>query len=151
MTIVHLHGHKFRVLLRERQQQNFEPNTGDLVNRLKKVFTFTSASPPQDYAGANIAIPSNPLVRDTLTIYKFGLVVLHVEANNPGAWFIHCHNDFHASTGMAAMVIEDPVGWKTKVDGLNYTVGAYEGDSYRKCVNGGTSWDSVESTDVYRR
>ena len=87
-------------------------------------------------------------MRDTVTIYKYGLTIIHVEANNPGAWFLHCHNDFHALTGMAAMVIEKPDEVKRIIDGLDYSAGAYEGDSYRKMVNDG-DWESNGPNDVY--
>ena len=86
----------------------------------------------KDYNNNDISLPSNPLIRDTLTIYKFGLVILHVEADNPGAWFLHCHNDFHAATGMSSMVIEKPDAAKTFLNGLT-------GDQladYRRLVNG---------------
>jgi iron transport multicopper oxidase len=41
---------------------------------------------------------SNPSRRDTITIPPTGNVVLRWRADNPGAWFFHCHIDWHLSS-----------------------------------------------------
>jgi hypothetical protein len=35
-------------------------------------------------------------------------MILAFRTDNPGMWAFHCHNDFHASTGMMKQVIEAP-------------------------------------------
>jgi hypothetical protein len=134
---VHLHGHKFRVLYRERQQTASQTGSVVLTDRLKKIFTFDTSSTNtlQSYDGTNINVSPtrNPLMRDTVTLYKYGLVVLQIEADNPGAWFLHCHNDFHAHTGMASMVIERPDALKSWLQNLPQN----DVDTYRKLINGG--------------
>ena len=50
----------------------------------------------------------NPSRRDTITIPPTGNVVLRWRADNPGAWFFHCHIDWHLSSGLAAVFIEAP-------------------------------------------
>jgi len=50
----------------------------------------------------------NPSRRDTITIPPTGNVVLRWRADNPGAWFFHCHIDWHLSSGLAAVFIEGP-------------------------------------------
>ncbi|CAI6335372.1 unnamed protein product [Periconia digitata] len=135
---IHLHGHKFRVLYRERQQTTSEvANSITLPDRLKKIFTFdmTSANPLRSLDNTAVTLKQNPLQRDTITLYKFGLVVLQIEADNPGAWFLHCHNDFHAHTGMASMVIEKPDAMKARLEEIHRLNGR-EVDDYRKLVNG---------------
>lgn len=76
-------------------------------------------------------------MRDTVTLYKNGLVVLLIEADNPGAWFLHCHNDFHAHTGMATMVLEKPA--KFRSDFASLTAG--EQATFAKVMSG--SFDSA--------
>lgn len=49
-----------------------------------------------------------PAKRDTVVIPPAGYLVLRYRANNPGAWFFHCHIDFHVAGGMAAVIIEAP-------------------------------------------
>ncbi|WVO16504.1 hypothetical protein L204_104181 [Cryptococcus depauperatus] len=47
-------------------------------------------------------------MRDTVTIPGTGKVVLRWRADHPGAWFFHCHVDWHLSLGLAAVSIEAP-------------------------------------------
>ena len=56
--------------------------------------------------------------RESATLYKNGLLVLLVETDNLEACFMHCHNDFHALTGMASMVLEKPDKTKTALGNL---------------------------------
>ncbi|KAF1953672.1 laccase-2 precursor [Byssothecium circinans] len=50
----------------------------------------------------------NPVKRDTVVIPPYGYLVLRYQAQNPGAWYFHCHIDFHVVGGMAAVIIEAP-------------------------------------------
>ncbi|RCV39275.1 hypothetical protein SETIT_8G210300v2 [Setaria italica] len=50
----------------------------------------------------------DPPVRNTVLVPRLGWVAVRFVANNPGAWFVHCHFSFHLSMGMAAVfVVED--------------------------------------------
>jgi iron transport multicopper oxidase len=62
----------------------------------------TSINPPLEEG------KSNPSRRDTITIPPTGNVVLRWRADNPGAWFFHCHIDWHLSSGLAAVFVEAP-------------------------------------------
>jgi FtsP/CotA-like multicopper oxidase with cupredoxin domain len=40
------------------------------------------------------------LRKDTVLIPPMGAASLQLEAVNPGAWMVHCHNTYHAEAGM---------------------------------------------------
>lgn len=82
----HLHGHEFQVI--------------------EKSFDVTSDDPVIN--PATVDVQDNPARRDTITIPPGGKVVLRWRADNPGAWFFHCHIDWHLSSGLAAVFIEAP-------------------------------------------
>ena len=77
---IHLHGHKFHVV----DQGVFEkkPTPGAVKNGL---------------------IPNvnhkNPPYKDTVSLPFPGYVRLRFRANNPGFWLMHCHFEWHLSTG----------------------------------------------------
>jgi hypothetical protein len=52
---------------------------------------------------------SNPSRRDTITIPPTGNVVLRWRADNPGAWFFHCHIDWHLSSKSARAMSDERV------------------------------------------
>ncbi|KAL7418969.1 ferroxidase fet3 [Cryptotrichosporon argae] len=82
----HLHGHEFQVI-----EKSFDVTSNDSV-----------INPP------TVEGQANPMRRDTITIPPTGKVVLRWRADNPGAWFFHCHIDWHLSSGLAAVMIEAP-------------------------------------------
>ncbi|ORX38813.1 Cupredoxin [Kockovaella imperatae] len=82
----HLHGHEFQVV-----HKSFDVTSND-----------TTINPPFDENQAN------PSRRDTITIPPTGSVTLRWTADNPGAWFFHCHIDWHLSSGLAVVMIEAP-------------------------------------------
>lgn len=45
-----------------------------------------------------------PVVKDTVAIPCAGFVRLRFRACNPGYWFIHCHFEFHAHSGLRAVI-----------------------------------------------
>lgn len=79
----HLHGHQFQIV--------------------QKVMDATNPG-PAFVEGAN----PNPARRDTVTIPAGGFVRLRFVIDNPGAWFFHCHIDWHLSAGLAAVIISAP-------------------------------------------
>jgi hypothetical protein len=52
--------------------------------------------------------PEYPMRRDTIVAEKNLFMVLAFVADNPGVWALHCHNDFHARTGMMRQVVSAP-------------------------------------------
>lgn len=82
----HLHGHTFQVVYK-----SFDVTSNDTeIN-------------PQFVDGQE-----NPARRDTITIPPGGMVSLRFRADNPGAWFFHCHIDWHLSSGLAVVFVEAP-------------------------------------------
>lgn len=53
-------------------------------------------------------MPAYPMRRDTLFITTRTYAIIAFTADNPGAWFFHCHNDFHAMSGMAGVFVTGP-------------------------------------------
>jgi len=81
---IHMHGHDFWVLaMGNSGDGNFDPNRDPLNTK-------------------------NPILRDTVTANPTSYVVLRFVANNPGAWFFHCHIDWHLMAGFAAVLVESP-------------------------------------------
>lgn len=54
---------------------------------------------PLHLHGHTFALP-NGLRKDTLLMAPMESVALDFDADNPGDWLIHCHNIYHAETGM---------------------------------------------------
>lgn len=50
----------------------------------------------------------NPPRKNTVLVPNLGWAAIRFVADNPGAWFIHCHFEFHLAMGMAAVfIVED--------------------------------------------
>ncbi|KAK5654600.1 hypothetical protein OQA88_7230 [Cercophora sp. LCS_1] len=77
---IHLHGHDVAILA-----QGYGPFTSDVVPQLE-----------------------NPARRDVVNAPLNGFVWIAFEVNNPGAWLIHCHIAWHASSGLGIQFIEQP-------------------------------------------
>ncbi|OLY84888.1 Iron transport multicopper oxidase fio1 [Smittium mucronatum] len=81
----HLHGHKFQILT---------AGPGSFI----------------DSNGVNITSPDwNPVRRDVVLVPGTGHAVIQFLADNPGAWPIHCHNNWHMMFGMFAVIVEAPL------------------------------------------
>ncbi|GJJ70067.1 iron transport multicopper oxidase [Entomortierella parvispora] len=50
----------------------------------------------------------NPLRRDTATIPRHGFAVIRFKADNPGVWSLHCHIEWHVTTGLVMQFVELP-------------------------------------------
>ncbi|KAH7330846.1 hypothetical protein KP509_20G005200 [Ceratopteris richardii] len=48
----------------------------------------------------------NPPLRNTVPLYPYGWTALRFVANNPGAWFFHCHVEAHLHMGMGIVFAE---------------------------------------------
>ena len=55
-----------------------------------------------------VTVRENPMRRDTVIIPNGGSVTIRFRADNPGAWIMHCHMDWHLSAGLAMLLIQAP-------------------------------------------
>ncbi|KAJ5698558.1 hypothetical protein N7462_000563 [Penicillium macrosclerotiorum] len=83
---IHLHGHDFAILAQ---------GDGEFTSDV----TPTLINPPR---------------RDVVDVPIGGYAWIAFEIDNPGAWLLHCHLQYHASEGMALQFIEQP----SKIAGL---------------------------------
>jgi len=81
----HLHGHQFMIVGRS--------------------LNYTSDDPSQ-----NLKIhKKNPMRRDTIQVPSSQSATIRFVANNPGAWMLHCHIEWHLEVGLAVQMIEAPL------------------------------------------
>jgi len=52
----------------------------------------------------------NPPRRDTVNLPQNGFLVLAFETDNPGAWILHCHIEWHLHDGFAMSMLEGRIG-----------------------------------------
>lgn len=91
----HLHGHKFFVLYQGRG--GYPPYEADFPDFVKEH-----------------NLDNNPVRRDTVTVEGYSWAVIRLVLDNPGMWAFHCHNMWHAESGMLMqfLVRSDVVrGW----------------------------------------
>ena len=81
---IHLHGHDFYVLA-QAEGATFPGNGTDAASLLNF---------------------NNPPRRDTATLPARGYLVVAFQADNPGAWLMHCHIPFHISSGLGLQFVE---------------------------------------------
>ncbi|KAI0573426.1 SufI multicopper oxidase [Pyrenophora tritici-repentis] len=100
---IHLHGHDFFVVA-----QGSGAYTDDVVLNL-----------------------DNPSRRDTAMLPASGFMVMAFQADNPGAWLMHCHIGWHTSEGFAMQFIEriDEIAAITNKDALESGCNAWTGHS----------------------
>ncbi|KFY32044.1 hypothetical protein V493_00559 [Pseudogymnoascus sp. VKM F-4281 (FW-2241)] len=82
---MHLHGHKFWVL-----------GSGE------GPFPYTSVI---DAPQTSINL-QDPPYRDTAELPPSGWIVIRYVTDNPGAWLLHCHLQWHLVSGMALVLVE---------------------------------------------
>lgn len=82
----HLHGTSFQVVWRQEDLTSDDPADKPEFN------------PNQ----------TNPIRRDTVMVPPAGRVAIRFIADNPGAWFFHCHIDWHLASGLALVMIQGP-------------------------------------------
>ncbi|KAH9941128.1 Fet3 protein [Epithele typhae] len=83
----HLHGHTMQLVGRSTDYTSDDPTLNPPLNE----------SQP------------NPMRRDTVQVPSGESVTLRVVADNPGAWFFHCHIEWHLEVGLAVQFIEAPL------------------------------------------
>jgi len=52
--------------------------------------------------------PTNPQRRDVQLLQGLGYIAIQIEADNPGAWPLHCHIAWHVSAGLYVTIVERP-------------------------------------------
>lgn len=75
---IHLHGHDFFIIAQ---------GTGT-------------------YSSSTTLNLDNPPRRDTAMLPASGYLVIAFQADNPGAWLMHCHIGWHTSEGFALQIVE---------------------------------------------
>lgn len=94
----HLHGHNFQVLYHGSEARPTTYATkDDMITARDSVIA--------QFKAGTLPMPENPMRRDTLFITQKTFSIVSFKADNPGAWFFHCHNDFHAMSGMAGVFV----------------------------------------------
>ncbi|XP_050391228.2 uncharacterized protein LOC126810253 isoform X2 [Patella vulgata] len=84
----HLHGHPFRVIAMDKL------NTSTSLEEVKAL----------DEGGFIKRKLSKAVSKDSVTVPDGGYTVIRFYADNAGAWFFHCHIQFHADIGMAVII-----------------------------------------------
>ena len=100
---VHLHGQSFAVLGMDKLGESV------LIDDVKQL----------DMEGKLKRNLISPPIKDTVQIPSGGYTVFRFYADNPGIWFMHCHVEFHAESGMALIfkvgteqqLPKQPVNW----------------------------------------
>ncbi|OXV10631.1 hypothetical protein Egran_01608 [Elaphomyces granulatus] len=87
---MHLHGHDFALL---RQSENSWLKEREHIKL--------------DCSNESVIKCQNPPRRDVALLPAKGYIIIAFKADNPGAWLIHCHIAFHASSGLVMQVIEN--------------------------------------------
>ncbi|TWU77152.1 hypothetical protein ED733_008425 [Metarhizium rileyi] len=106
----HLHGHKFFLIAQARS--GYPPTAATLDRYL------------QEHGG----MPDNPLRRDTVTVEAYSWAIVRVVLDNPGIWTLHCHNTWHAVSGMVMqLLVQSEVVTEWEVDPLHRAMCELEG------------------------
>ncbi|XP_033760479.1 L-ascorbate oxidase-like [Pecten maximus] len=112
---VHLHGHSFYVM--KMGFGKFDSNgvlfdsTSDISCEIgSKGYCNKPVWANTTWKGGNIPgiVLNNTAQKDTIIVPTDGYVVIRFKADNPGAWFFHCHIDLHNTNGMGMVIIESP-------------------------------------------
>ncbi|XP_033761221.1 L-ascorbate oxidase-like [Pecten maximus] len=112
---VHLHGHSFYVMKMGFGQYNsngfLNGSTPDISCDIgSKGFCNKPVWANTTWNGGNIPglVLDRPAQKDTVIVPTHGYVVIRFKADNPGAWFFHCHIDIHNTNGMGMAIVESP-------------------------------------------
>ncbi|XP_033729883.1 oxydoreductase ptaK-like [Pecten maximus] len=115
---VHLHGHSFYIMKMGFGQYNASgfliDSTPDIsCSRGSKGYCNSPIWANASWNGGNVPglVLDNTAQKDTIIVPTHGYVVIRFKADNPGAWFFHCHIDLHNTNGMGLVIIESPVNY----------------------------------------
>ncbi|KAH7915028.1 Fet3 ferroxidase, partial [Hygrophoropsis aurantiaca] len=121
----HLHGHEFQIVHRAENYTSTDP----------------TLNPPL------IEGQENPMRRDTVVVPAGGSATLRFVADNPGAWFFHCHMEWHLEAGLAIQLLEAPLFAQQR------SIGAVPSYIYDQCSmlnlpNSGNAAGHPSATDL---
>lgn len=85
----HLHGHQFQIVKKTSDALSPDPAINPQINE-------------------TALATGNPMRRDTVTVPSGGAAYLRFRSDNPGAWLLHCHIDYHLTSGLALVVLDSP-------------------------------------------
>ena len=128
---IHMHGHNFQILYTgygtyDSDGKAMAPST-DLVcdtvgNNVCVTPRWANGTPPAGLMArvSNGRVVGSAISKDTVMVPGYGYVVIALQADNPGYWFLHCHIEFHQALGMAAIIQEyDPLQHKAPPPNIN--------------------------------
>ena len=111
---IHLHGHYFFVMKMGFGEYNkdtgkFLSSTNDIECLGSKNYCNSAQWADGNWtSGLNLEYPPE---KDTIIVPTGGYVIIRFKANNPGAWFFHCHIDVHNTNGMGMVLLESKEKW----------------------------------------
>ena len=127
---IHVHGHSFHVVYVGYPEYN--ETTGFIANVNSDIYCedaectnpgcdpnactrprWANGGPPK-----GIAINATTVRKDTVQVPAGGYVVVNYLSDNPGYWFLHCHNELHLLQGMA-LVVKEGDYQKNQPEGMN--------------------------------
>lgn len=107
-------------------QQWYDPELSEWTDAIPKTNTNASLIIPgvsqrfsdskpilEDPYGLGGVVLENAQIIDTVSVPPHGFALIQFKSNNPGAWFFHCHIEFHAASGMGFVYLADPNTWNT--------------------------------------
>ncbi|KAK3733860.1 hypothetical protein RRG08_031800 [Elysia crispata] len=130
---IHMHGHTYTVV--KIGYPFYDPVTAQVgadspdINCGGKTTNFCNEAIWANTSWGGNSVPgltfNSPPRKDTVIVPSGGYVVIRIRADNPGAWFMHCHIELHSVDGMALVLNESyplqtapPVGFPTCGDFL---------------------------------
>ena len=120
---IHLHGHYFYVMKMgfgkyDQYTAKFLESTTDIKCLGSKNYCNSAQWTNKTWTISGNNIPElqlkYPPEKDTIIVPTGGYVVIRFKANNPGAWFFHCHIDLHNTNGMGMVLLESKEKWSQK-------------------------------------
>nr|XP_034324480.1 laccase-10-like [Crassostrea gigas] len=134
---IHLHGHYFYVM--KMGFGRYNKNTGKLLASTTDIECIGTKSycNKAKWSNSSWATGNNipglqlkyPPEKDTIIVPTGGYVVIRFKANNPGAWFFHCHIDLHNTNGMGMVLLESKNKYPFK--GFSSKANSKEGSHHR--------------------
>ncbi|XP_019627200.1 PREDICTED: laccase-1-like [Branchiostoma belcheri] len=102
---VHIHGHAFHVLAMG--YPSYNKTTGRYVQPNTDVKCKNELCTDATWRDEPLLLNlMNPPLKDTVLVPANGYTVVRFRSDNPGHWFLHCHNDQHMNEGMALVLQE---------------------------------------------
>ena len=118
---IHMHGHAYHIIhigygiYNDTTGRVIGPSNDLTCNRVGGACVtprWTNGTAPAGLYDRinNGRVLSSAIMKDTVMVPGYGYVVVAIQADNPGYWFLHCHIEFHQAMGMAAILQEyDPL------------------------------------------